>query len=289
MFETETMKRIKKMTNAGKGIFKTVLLSGVAAFALAATPLSVSQFASTGDFIAQAHADDDGDAKGSKQFRGGGASKGKGGAQGSGTKGGSDAGQGGQGTHVPGGIDKGEDSDDRKGPQFGGGEAGSGGSDGGKPIWAQEGIPEVELGRLNVARAPDHVLARQLDEALTSFTEDMASFYNLPLADMIAILQDPVQFDALTRLDSPLMNLALYKDIVLNSGDTVLPGVTNDASVLSALFIGTASDKLVAVSNDTVTALNAILGLPALDDAATAALAADAQSIREAISTGHGE
>jgi len=57
----------------------------------------------------------------------------------------------------------------------GGGHEGSGRrledtlSRGGRPVWAQEGIPEVELGRLNMARAPAHVLMRALDEAVLRF------------------------------------------------------------------------------------------------------------------------
>jgi hypothetical protein len=41
-----------------------------------------------------------------------------------------------------------------------------------RPVWAQEGLPEVELGRLNAARAPDHVLTRALGEAHTALAAD---------------------------------------------------------------------------------------------------------------------
>lgn len=276
------------MSGTKKLPVKTILLSSVAALALLATPVSIGQIASGGDLIAKAYADEGG--KGGKGHKGGGAGQGKGGAQGAGGKGGSSMGKGGSGGssgsgHVPGAVTTSDDSDDKKGPKYAGGGAGSGGSDGGKPVWAQEGIPEVELGRLNVARAPEHVLKRQLDEALTSFDPAMAAFYNMTLAEYVTALT--TDYDSVLRLDSPLMNLSLYKDLIINSA-TALPGVTNSADALAAIFIGTASDKLVAVTPDTVTALNAILGLPALTDAETAALAANADDVREAISAGHG-
>ena len=50
---------------------------------------------------------------------------------------------------------------DKKGPRFGGGTNTSKpapGTTGGRPVWAKEGIPAVELGRLSVARAPAHVI-----------------------------------------------------------------------------------------------------------------------------------
>lgn len=271
------------MSGIKKLPIKTLLLSSVAALALLATPISISQIASGGDLVAKAHADESG-----KGRKGGGAGQGKGGAQGAGGKGGSSMGKGGSSGgsgHVPGASTTSEDEDsDKKGPKYAGGGAGSGGSDGGKPVWAQEGIPEVELGRLNVARAPEHVLMRQLDEALASYTADMATFYNMTLVEYVTALQ--TDYDAVLRLDSPLMNLALYKTLIIN-GATPLDGVANSVDTLAAIFIGTASDKLVEVSPDTVNALNAILGLPTLSDAEAAALAANADDVREAISLGH--
>lgn len=279
------------MTKLGTVAFKPAAFAGAAAFALLFSPVSFTHSISTShsvsmsSFVGTAFAEDDGGQKGGMQHRGGGAGKGKGGSQGAGSKGGSDMGQGGQGTHVPGGIDKGEDSDDRKGPQYGGSGAGSTGAEGGKPVWAQEGIPEVELGRMNVARAPEQVLRRQLDEALASFTPEMATYYNMTLSDYINALK--TEYDSVLRLNSPLANLALYKDLILNSG-TSLPGVTDDVAKLSAIFIGTASDKELPITADSIKAINAILDLPTISDEAAAALAANADDVREAISVGHG-
>lgn len=271
------------MKTSTKFPLKTVLLTGVAALALLATPVSPAQFASGGGLIAKAQAADEG-GKGGKGYHGGGAGQGKGGGQGTGGQGGSEMGKG--GSHVPGGVTSSEDEDsDKRGPKYMGGGTGSGGDGGGKPVWAQEGIPDVELGRMNVVRAPESVLIRQLNEAVTSYDPAMTAYYNMTLAEYVAALKS--DYDSVLKIDSPLANLALYKDLIINSA-TVLPGVTNDVATLSAIFIGTASDKEISISADTIKAINAILGLPTLSDAEAAALAANADDVREAISIGHG-
>ena len=157
---------------------------------------------------------------------------------------------------------------------------------GGKP-WAREGIPEVELGRLNVGRAPAHVLARAEQEALATDSEAMAALYNLSAEQAAALLQ--AQFDDVERFHSPLQNLALYKDI-MTFGATQLPGVKPASQLdLAAIFLGSASDKTVPISEDTVTAINAILGLMELDAGDRATLATKAETVREAILVGHGD
>lgn len=132
---------------------------------------------------------------------------------------GSQSGQGNQGQGAgQGGPDS---SSDGKGPQAGGPADSSGG---GKPVWAQEGIPEVELGRLSVARSPDQVLDRAFNEALSTVNADLVAFYNLSLEDALTKLS--TDWDNVTIYDSPLQSLALLKD-VLADGATSLPGVTN--------------------------------------------------------------
>ena len=79
-------------------------------------------------------------------------------------------------------------------------------------------------------------------------------------------------------MNSPLQNLGLFRDIRTN-GTTQLPGVTPASTLdLTAIFLGTASDKTMPISTDTVTALNAIMGLPALSEADVATLAAKAET-----------
>ncbi len=210
---------------------------------------------------------------------GGSGGGGAGGSGGGGAGGSGGQGSGGQGGGAGQGGPSG-DSEGRGGPQSGGPSDNTGG----KPAWAQEGIPEVELGRLSVARSPDHVLERALDEAVANFTPAMADFYSQSLTDIITDLS--LNWDELTIIDSPLQNLALF-DQILTTGTTSLPGVTNDDDVLLAVFLGVASDKVVPISTDTVIALTTIFG-DTMTEAEAEALAAMAESVRIAVLAGHG-
>lgn len=210
-----------------------------------------------------------------------GAQQGNQGGQGQGSQG-SQSGQGNQGGQGTGQGGPGTDSDS-KGPQAGG--PSDSGTGGGKPVWAQEGIPEVELGRLSVARSPDQVLQRAYDEVLASLSPEMVDFYSLSLDEMIVEMS--LNWDSITIVDSPLQNLALFQDAL--DGTSVLAGLgataTNDD--LLAAFLGVASDKTVPITSDTVVAVSTILGTP-ITDAAADALAADAEAIRIAVVAGHG-
>lgn len=157
---------------------------------------------------------------------------------------------------------------------------------GGRPVWAREGIPEVELGRLNVGRAPGHVLERAEHEALSEYSEAMAALYSLSAEQAAALLQG--SYRDVARIDSPLQNLALYKD-VMTFGQSQLPGVENAPLDLAAIFLGSASDKTIPVTEDTVIAINRILGLVDLSDQDRSTLAGKAESVRAAILIGHGE
>ncbi|MCC2095442.1 MAG: hypothetical protein KDJ29_01040 [Hyphomicrobiales bacterium] len=174
------------------------------------------------------------------------------------------------------------------------GSAGSKGGSGtrGKPVWAQEGIPEVELGRLNVVRAPASVLDRQLKEALATWNPALAEpnnitiaqIYGMSVTQFIAYLKS-VDFKEVTLIDSPLQNLALLKDL-LSDGKTSLTGVTPYSTTqLAAIFIGVASDKTLPITTDTVIALTKILGVTVSDPAAVASLA---ESVRQAVLVAHG-
>jgi len=157
---------------------------------------------------------------------------------------------------------------------------------GGRPVWAREGIPEVELGRLNVVRAPDHVLQRAYAEALASLTPEMVEFYSMDLDEMATALS--TNFGSVAYIDSPLQNLALFEDAL--GGTSVLTStgeISNTNSNLLAAFLGVASDKNIPITADTVTAVTTILGSP-ITGAAAASLAADADAIRIAVLTGHG-
>jgi hypothetical protein len=158
---------------------------------------------------------------------------------------------------------------------------------GGRPVWAQEGIPEVELGRLNVGRAPAFVLARAEGKALEEYTDAMANLYNLSAEQAAALLES--NYSNIARIDSPVQNLAMYRDVMVY-GETQLPGVAPASTVdLAAIFLGSASDKNIPVSEDTVIAINRILGLVEMSEQDIATLAGKAETVRASILVGHGD
>ncbi|OYV26096.1 MAG: hypothetical protein B7X08_03205 [Acidocella sp. 20-63-7] len=196
---------------------------------------------------------------------------------------------------------------DKQGPRFGGGANSSKpqeGTTGGRPAWAKEGIPAVELGRLSVARSPEHVLDHAFTEVVGNWatlgttvmvlsaegqetiTMTVAQLYSLPANEFAQIVQ--TYYSSIVRVDSPLENLSLLKSYTL-TGTMPLTGVTPASQDdMIAIFLGSASDKTIPVSTDTVTAVNTILGLPALTPEQTADIAAKAEAVRLAIDTGHG-
>jgi hypothetical protein len=286
-----------------------VAATSVAVFALLAAPVA-SHYLSSGtlDLVAQAQAAED-------------SAKGKGaasGQKGSGVKGGSDAGHAGSGgskslestvlteTEEEGGKGKMGNTDtgpagkgkhdtnkqkgsgkggpsadsDAKGPHAGG----SAGSSGGKPVWAQEGIDEsVEMGRLNVARAPAKVIDKATTTALASIAIN-PSLYQLPTLQAVSAA---ILAGTYVRIDSPLENLGLYKTVL--KGSSLGITTTLSAADLSAIFLAGAADKTVPITAVTVTNINTMLGvaLPAGTTAESVAVAADA--LRAAILTAHGE
>ncbi|WP_136644750.1 hypothetical protein [Tabrizicola sp. YIM 78059] len=242
------------------------LALGVAVVALVGTAAFVMPQWNSG-LVSAAWAEDDGEGKG----QGG---PGDSGNHGDGQKGQDNRGQG-QGQGGP------SSDSDGQGPQAGG-PAGTGG---GKPVWAQEGIPEVELGRLNVARSPAKVLDRAYAEAVASLTPEMIAFYNLSVDDIIEELT--FNFDNVAYIDSPLQNLALLKDALDGTSVLASKGVSTDNDVLMAVFLAVAADKEgEGITADTVIAVTTILGTPIEGDAA-ADLAELAESIRLAVVAGH--
>ena len=179
-----------------------------------------------------------------------------------------------------------------KGPRYSGGSQSNHPEDGrGNPSWSHDALPEgVELGRLNVARAPAHVLEKSLAEAISSLDP---SLYRLPSLEAViqAIssgkLPDGSTF---TKIDSPLENLALYKAILtdgkIGDGSRIVVN-RNNTELLLAVFLGSAADKSIPITADTVNALSTILQvkLPAYISAEK--LAADADQVRISILDAH--
>jgi hypothetical protein len=120
---------------------------------------------------------------------------------------------------------------------------------------------EVDFGRINDARAPDTVFQQQLDDVIV----------NLATADCVT--QDPAGRLVTSRvvngvvstsaIDSPLQNLAIYKQLMLSGYLGVAPGITLPGNLYdtAARGLGAASDKTGEVNVDLVAYLNQIMGL----------------------------
>jgi hypothetical protein len=216
---------------------------------------------------------------------------GQGQGQGGGGQGGGSQGGGG-GEHEDSEHDEGEHEDGGgKGghtPIGGGGQGAGQGSDGqgGSPVWSREGIPEVELGRLNVIRSPDRVLDRALAEVISTFDPaTMEALYELSAAQFAA--EAEANWGTITIIDSPLQNLALLREL-WTTGETSLPQVDpRNLTELSAIFLGVASDKTIPISEEAVRALAIIIGVQ-MSDATIASIADKAEDVRLGVLAGHG-
>lgn len=111
-----------------------------------------------------------------------------------------------------------------------------------RPVWAAGAVPEdLELGRLNVARAPSSVRDHALAEVYASNLDKNGD----------GIIDADADLDA---IDSPVANLGLYEQALKR-------GVWSVGQ--AALFLGRASDKTMPIGTETVEAVNLILGVPA--------------------------
>jgi len=256
-------------TQKTKAALLRSVATGALSIALAMVIVPATSMVS-GAVYAESHSGGDGNGNGGNNGNGNGGNNGNGG-------GGSD-----NGGHEDGDDHDDEDHDDSDHED---GDGGNGSGSGNAPVWAGEGIPEVELGRMNVARSPSHVLDRALAEALANLTPGQIAFLNLSLEEMIDALRD--EFDDLSLIDSPLQNLSLLRDALDGITDLAAFGVTNDLDTLMAAFIGLASDKTQPITADSVIALTTILGYPITGTDAEE-LAEAAEAIRDAVEDGHG-
>lgn len=198
---------------------------------------------------------------------GGGSGGGSGGSGGSGGGHGGSAGAAGKG---------GPSADsDGKGPNA---SLGGGKDKEGKPNWAGQEL--VDIGRMNVIKSPDSVLARAIAN-LEYDPATQAALYSMSASQFAAALLAAGNLDAL--IDSPVANLALLSDYW--DGKVSLDGVTPASFVdFSGILIGTAADKTSTVTTEQVEALATITGVTV--DAA--AIAAAARTVQDAIVDIHG-
>ncbi|MCA8928576.1 MAG: hypothetical protein KDC18_10940 [Alphaproteobacteria bacterium] len=129
-------------------------------------------------------------------------------------------------------------------------------------------VVEVELGRLNVGRAPTQVLDRRADEvvALLNSATDIA----LDPAGRLVLTVDGVA----QTIDSPLENLAIYVALMTTGSIpdvSDLPGDAFDFMVdgqftikdveAAAAFLAAATDKSSAFTSDEIAYINAFLDI----------------------------
>ncbi|WP_305906901.1 hypothetical protein Q9L42_018605 [Methylomarinum sp. Ch1-1] len=162
--------------------------------------------------------------------------------------------------HAGGGHSGGDHGRGRQGNYDPGRERGHGGGakaventvlkSGGRPVWAQEGLPEVELGRLNAARAPAHVLQKALGKA-----------------------HEELESNPTGEIHAPLQNIALYKE-----------AVTQGDLSKAARYLGFAAEKRMPINAEMVEALNIILGVSVPDNQAMADMA---DQVRQGILEAH--
>lgn len=182
--------------------------------------------------------------------------------------------------------------------------------------WAHDGISialdgeTVELGRLNAGRAPAKVLDQQLWELIKTFKDsNVPAVYTDPTVTSAATLISYIGDlkERLVKIDSPLTNLALYKEMLINGKTSTstftrkedgietpysltqinLSSSAMDSYVLAAFFLASAAEKESEISLNTVKASNLILGIKNIDDTIAQQIADDANAIRKAMLTNH--
>lgn len=122
---------------------------------------------------------------------------------------------------------------------------------------------EVDFGRTSVVRSPESVLQQQLQDVIVNLST--AGCVTLDAAGRLVTSTNTDGVVTSGAIDSPLQNLAIYRQLMLvgdlgvNIADpnNVLGNVLNTA----ARAVGAASDKSGRVSVDMVAYLNQILGL----------------------------
>ena len=137
----------------------------------------------------------------------------------------------------------------------------------GKPIDESLTV-EVEIGRLNVGRAPTKVLDRRAEEVVTLLNS--ATDVSVDAAGRLVLTVDG---EAKT-IDSPLENLALYVALMTDgtiAGVSDLPGtdydflvdgkLTTEDLAAAASFLAAATDKDGAFTADEVAYIDAFLGI----------------------------
>lgn len=140
---------------------------------------------------------------------------------------------------------------------------------------------EVDFGRTNIARAPHEVLEASLEEALSTLTVEGGVLSLDPAGRLVVTFDDPDLGTVVKTIDSPLENLAIYQELMIE-GELVFEDETielpspsgQDYLDTAAAALGGAADKEGEVTIDMVVYLNEFLAIP---DEAEEPLVADGE------------
>jgi len=123
---------------------------------------------------------------------------------------------------------------------------------------------EVEFGRINEARSPAAVFESQLEDVIIKLaTADSTSLD--PAGRMVASncveVDGEIEITSTSTIDSPLQNLAVYRELMLKG--TIGVDLPQGADIFdtAARGLGVASDKGGSVNKDMVAYLNMLMGL----------------------------
>ncbi len=151
---------------------------------------------------------------------------------------------------------------------------------------ARSDFPDVELGRLNVSRAPSRVLDHARILAVGDLPAGAGLLYGLSAEEAADLLE--VSFASVERLHSPLQNLALYRELMTFGEIEFFAFEQAPKLDLAAIFLASAAERSKPITEDAVRALNLIPGLIELDPADRQLLASKAESVRAAMEIGYG-
>ena len=119
---------------------------------------------------------------------------------------------------------------------------------------------EVDFGRINEARSPDDVFEDQLEDVLIKMaTADCVTLD--PAGRLVASTVASDGAVSSSTVDSPLQNLAIYRQLMMTGTLGVPLPQGADALDTAARGLGAASDKAGEVNVDMVAYLNQIMGL----------------------------
>ena len=119
---------------------------------------------------------------------------------------------------------------------------------------------EVDFGRSNAARSPVSVFEAQLEDVVTKLATADCILLD-PAGRLVAqtIVDEATILN--TTIDSPLQNLAMYRELVMNGTLGVDLPVDIDLYDTAARGVGVSNDKTGEVNVDMVVYLNQIMGL----------------------------